>query len=163
MRCDLAPHVSCCWHQTHLLLVSVKTASVLCGGTPRFIVSSVSLQGAETGVVELCWLSAPGALCGPNPPVNLQSCSASCCTTAPPSGKGFHWFTLSSLSTVPLTSLPVRCRKEVLALGLVVLVDARGAAPVPALFSALRSLQVSLKWTTWASMKNHLPPSRLCL
>ncbi|XP_030574584.1 uncharacterized protein plekhg4 isoform X2 [Archocentrus centrarchus] len=32
-------------------------------------------------------------------------------------------------------------RKEVLALGLTVLVDARGAAPSPALFSALRSLQ----------------------
>ena len=29
-------------------------------------------------------------------------------------------------------------------MGLTVLVDARGAAPAPALFSALRSLQVSL-------------------
>lgn len=41
-------------------------------------------------------------------------------------------------------SLPVWNRKEVGALGLTALVDARGAAPVPALFSALRSLQVSL-------------------
>lgn len=42
-----------------------------------------------------------------------------------------------------LTLLPVCYRKEVLALGLTVLVDAREAAPVPALFSALQSLQVS--------------------
>jgi len=35
-------------------------------------------------------------------------------------------------------------RKEVAALGLTVLVDARRAAPVPALFSALRALKVSL-------------------
>lgn len=60
---------------------------------------------------------------------------------APPS-QGGH----SGLCALhPLTSLLLWNRKEVVALGLTVLLDARGAAPSPALFSALRSLQVSLK------------------
>lgn len=49
----------------------------------------------------------------------------------------------------PLISLLSWNRKEVLASGLTVLVDARGAAPSPALYSALRSLQVSWLWLSY--------------
>lgn len=47
------------------------------------------------------------------------------------------------LGALPLIALLVWSRKEMLALGVTVLVDARRAAPVPSLFSALRCLQVS--------------------
>lgn len=48
---------------------------------------------------------------------------------------------------LPLTSLPVYCRKETRASGLTVLVDACRAAPAPTLFSTLRLLQVRLSCT----------------
>lgn len=110
----------------------------------------VFLQEPETKVGERCLPSPPRAPCGPTWTVTALSCPASSFTTPPPSGTLLCYCCYPGLCAVhPLISLLSWNRKEVLASGLTVLVDARGAAPSPALYSALRSLQVSWLWLSY--------------
>lgn len=73
----------------------------------------------------------------------MLSCLACCCTTGPSSGRPACSGSLLWCFLLLLTFITGPHREEVKASGLAVLVDARGTTPLPILFSALRSLQVS--------------------